>query len=175
MLATVMESIATKSKAGETVNIALEMKELPVPLRATLALVALAAADKPINGVNMAQVGGYSRGTAAVKHKATLDTLVRSVPVVVGVQLQRTSETPTISELAAQIRNRDNTIADLRAQLSDARHDLDVVLAYARDLHNHVQLEHDQIAAEKAKKVRLLRPVTESDTQRDGPLEPELA
>lgn len=56
--------IAAQADAGEPVDVAEELRSLPVVLRAALAVAVLAAADRPISGVTVATAGGFSRGTA---------------------------------------------------------------------------------------------------------------
>lgn len=61
-----------------------------------------------------------------------------------------------------QVRERDETIRELRAELKAARRERNNALAYARDLHERLRPEFEAIAREKQEKVRYLRPLPDA-------------
>jgi len=152
-----LESIDSAMSRGEAVAVNNHMLGVPVVLRALLAAVALASADRPVNSVTMAEAGGYARGTA---NKDALAAITRVAKAIADTQLGHGESAEGILELSSKVQERDATIATLRAQLAQSKSDLDVVVSYARDLHNRLQGEFDAVAAERAEKVRTLRPVT---------------
>jgi hypothetical protein len=154
-----LESIDSAMSRGEPVAVNNHMLGVPVVLRALLAAVALASADRPVNSVTMAEAGGYARGTASTKNKDALAVITRVAKAIADTQLGHGESTEGILELSSKVQERDATIATLRAQLAQSKSDLDVVVSYARDLHNRLQGEFDAVAAERAEKVRTLRPV----------------
>lgn len=162
-----LESIDSAVSRGEPAAVNNHMREVPVVLRALLAAVALASADRPVNSVTMAKAGGYARGTANTKNKDALAVITRVAKVIADSQLDHGEGTEGISELSSKVQERDSTISALRAKLAQSKSDLDVVASYARDLHNRLQGEFDAVAAEKAIKVRTLRPVMSEENDCD--------
>ena len=166
-----LETVIERSNAGEHVVLAAALRDIPIPVRAALAATALAAANLSINGVTMAAFGGYSRGTAAGRHKHALETVAQGIPLLVGVQLDGARTSRSVSEMDSELRKRDSTIAELRSELKQTRSELGTVLSYTRDLHNHLRDDLAQIEAERAKKVRLLRPLDDRPSA-DLPTDP---
>ncbi|BCJ42312.1 hypothetical protein GCM10010168_86890 [Actinoplanes ianthinogenes] len=134
--------------------------DIPVPMRLVLAAAILAAADKPVSIVSLCQVAGVSRGSAYNHHKVAMASIRENIPVLVRAQLAILGETPNAAELFDQVRERDETIRELRAELKTARRERNTALAYARDLHERLRPEFEEIARERQEKVRHLRPVS---------------
>ena len=130
---------------------------IPVPARLMLAAAILAAADKPVSIVSLCQVAGVSRGSTYNHHKEAMASIRENIPVLVRAQLAVLGETPAAAELFDQVRERDETIRELRAELKSARRERNTALAYARDLHERLRPEFEAIAREKQEKVRHLR------------------
>jgi len=132
---------------------------VPVPLRATMAAVALAASGRAVNGVTLAHAGRYSRGTAArtgSPWRHLIAALAESSQTLVDLLLDEATDGPDPARLAADIAARDRTIADLREQLTEATSALRPLADYAHDL--AVELRHhrdDERAAFDAKLVQL--------------------
>ncbi|HET6483562.1 MAG TPA: hypothetical protein VFG35_26465 [Actinoplanes sp.] len=134
---------------------------VPVPTRLMLAAAILAAADKPVSTVSLCQVAGVSRGSTYNHHKEAMASIRENIPVLVRAQLAALGETPSAAELFDRVRERDETIRELRAELKAARRERNAALAYARDLHERLRPEFEAIAREKQEKVRHLRPLPE--------------
>lgn len=144
------------------------LRSLPVVLRATLAVTALSAADRPISGVTIATAAGFSRGTAYRHNRDALAAITDAVPPLVDTMLRRTRDGNTRTELTDALQQRDHTITELRAALRAAEHERDVALSYARDLHEQLAPEYQAILADKAAKVRPLRSVSGAADEPDG-------
>jgi hypothetical protein len=135
------------------------LKDSPVVLKAALAAVTLAAADRPVNRVTIAEAAGFSRGTAYRHSKDAINAIIAVAPRIAAELLDLPSKGLTAADYSNAVQNRDQTIATLRNQLAEAIRERDVVLAYARDLHQQLAPEYHKIKSEKAEKVRHLRPV----------------
>lgn len=160
--------IAAAADGGNVVDVTEELRNVPVALRAALAVTALSAADRPISGVTVAAAGGFSRGTAYRTNRDALDTLAAGLPHVVETMLARVREGESPAVLTATVQQRDATISALRGALREAEHDRDVALAYARDLHEQLAPEYRAILADKTTKVRRLRAVDPNDGDSSG-------
>lgn len=97
------------------------LRSLPVVLRATLAVTALSAADRPISGVTIATAAGFSRGTAYRHNRDALAAITDAVPPLVDTMLRRTRDGNTRTELTDALQQRDHTITELRATLPRCR------------------------------------------------------
>lgn len=137
------------------------MAQLPAPTRIVFAAIALAAADRAVSMVNIAQVGQLSRGSAYNHHRDLIDRVRGALPALVARQLGGDSDAKGIAEVLADIQKRDETIARLRQDLTDAHSKQEAALSYARALHAQVKPTYTQAADERTKKVRHLRPVTQ--------------
>lgn len=152
-------SVADKIATDQDINLKEEFRNVPVPMRVVLGAITLAAADQRLTGANLAAAGGFTRGST-LRDYGDLVTAVRAAaPNFVRAQLGPDVDGPSVTDLAAQLQQRNETIADLREQLHQQQQDLDVALSYARDLHERLRHEFEAIAAERASKVRMLRPV----------------
>lgn len=150
--------LADKAAQGEEIDLRRELRAIPVPLRVVLGALTLAAADKPLSGKNLAAAGGFSRGSTLRDYGETVAALQQAAPHIVHAQLGDLATAASVSELARQLQERDETIAELREEVAQQQRDLDVALSYARDLHEHVRAEFEANARERASKVRALRP-----------------
>lgn len=153
-------AIADEAAAERDVNLRQQLRDVPVPMRVVLAALTLAAADQRLTGANLAAAGGFSRGSTLRDYGDLVGTVKRAAPHVVRAQLGPTSEGPSRTELAAELQQRNDTIAALRDRLELQQQDLDVALSYARDLHEQLRPEFEALAVERATKVRPLRAVT---------------
>ena len=117
------------------------LRDLPVVVRATLAAVALGAADLPVNALSVSDAAGYSRGTAYRHNADALDALLRAGPSVAAALIGRTENTRTVVGLAETLQERERTIAALRAEVRAAKAERDMALSYARDLHEQLAPE----------------------------------
>ena len=118
-----LESIDSAMSRGEPVAVNNLMHEVPVVLRALLAAVALASADRPVNSVTMAKAGGYARVTANTKNKDALAAITRVAKAIADTQLGHDESAEGISELSSKVQERDATIATLRAKLAQSKSD----------------------------------------------------
>ena len=144
------------------------LRDLPVALRAVLAAVALGAADLPVNALSVSKAAGYSRGTAYRHNAEALETVLRAAPVVASALIGRTANTQTVAALAESLQDRDRTIAALRTELRATTTERDMALSYARDLHEQLAPEYEQLVRERQQKVRSLRAVeSDSDSSSD--------
>lgn len=155
----VIRNLAERSADEAPSEVIAEFRSLPVVLRAALGAIALAAADRPLNGVTLAAAAGFSRGTAYRHNREAINRLVEFAPALVDSMLNRTEEGSSLTILNANLRQRDKTIAELRERLRASEKECEMALAYARDLFETVSSEMREIAAEKANKVRPLRVV----------------
>ncbi len=132
---------------------------VPVPLRAMLAAVALAASARSVNGVTLAKTGRYSRGTASRRDspwRHLITALADNSQTIVELLLDNAADGPDPARLAADIAVRDRTIAVLREQLAEATAALRPLADYAHDLAVELrQHRHDERAALDAKIVQL--------------------
>lgn len=151
--------IAEKRGEGEEVALRQELHGIPVPARALFAALILVAADRPLTGKNLATVGGFSRGTALRDHGDLIAKLRDAVPYFVDTALAEASTGESVETLTRELRQRDATIAELRQNLKQQEHDMDVARSYARDLHERYRGDLEEIEREQAEKVRQIRPV----------------
>ncbi|GAA2670662.1 hypothetical protein [Actinoplanes palleronii] len=158
---------ATVRHDADSAALSEHLGNIPVPTRLLLAAAILAAADKPVSIVSLCQVAGVSRGSTYNHHKEAMTSIRENIPVLVRAQLAALGETPRAAELFDQVRERDETIRELRADLKNARRERNTALAYARDLHERLRPEFDAIAREKQEKVRHLRPIRDG-IEHDG-------
>lgn len=163
----VIKNLAERSALEEPNDVIVEFRSLPVVLRAALGAVALVAADRPLNGVTLAAAAGFSRGTAYRHNREAIKLLIDFAPALVDSMLVKTDVGSSLTILSANLRQRDETIAELRERLRASEKEREMALAYARDLFEAVSREVREIADEKAKKVRLLRVVV--PTSEDEP------
>lgn len=141
------------------------LRDLPVVLRATLAGVALGAADKPVNALSVSKAAGYSRGTAYRHNSEALEVVLRATPSVANALVGRTDTGHTVAGLARMLQERDGIIASLRDELRSATAERDMALSYARDLHEQLAPEYEQLVRDRSNKVRALRPVATLDSE----------
>ncbi|NNN02857.1 MAG: hypothetical protein HKL87_02520 [Acidimicrobiaceae bacterium] len=154
-----IRNLAERSMDDVPKEVSVEFRSLPVVLRAALGAVALAAAGRPLNGVTLAAAAGFSRGTAYRHNREAVNLLIEFAPALVDSMLNRVGEGSSLTILNANLRQRDETIAELRERLHSSEKEREMALAYARDLFETVSSEIRDIAAEKAQKVRVLRVV----------------
>jgi len=133
---------------------------VPVPLRAALAAVALAASGRAVNGVTLANAGRYSRGTASRTDspwRRLVATLSADSQTLVDLLLGNAADGPDPARLAADLAARDRTIADLRGQLSKATSALQPLADYTHDLAVELRGYRDEERASLAAKIVPLR------------------
>jgi hypothetical protein len=133
---------------------------VPVPLRAALAAIALAASGRAVNGVTLASAGRYSRGTASRKDspwRHLITALSDNSQTLVKLLLDEVADSPDPARLAADIAARDRTIADLRDQLSNAKTALQPLADYTHDLAVELRNYREDEQAALAAKVTHLR------------------
>lgn len=132
---------------------------VPVPLRAALAAVSLAASGRAVNGVTLAAAGRYSRGTASrtgSPWRHLITALSDKSQTLVDLLLDEAADSPDPTRLAAEIAARDRTIADLRDQLSNAKAALQPLADYTHDLAVELRnYREDEQAALSAKVTHL--------------------
>jgi hypothetical protein len=157
-----VEALRVLAEPGnEQKGVAEIFRDVPVTIRAALAAVALAAADRPVNGINVSKAAGYSRGTAYRHNAEALEVVLSASPALAAALLERPTVGRSVTELSQMLQGRDRVIDDLRRQLKVARAERDMTLSYARDLHEQLAPEHDVIVQERKKKVRPLRVIDE--------------
>ncbi len=139
------------------------LRDVPVIIRAALAAVALAAADRPVNGINVAKAAGYSRGTAYRHNAEALDVVLSASPTLAAALLEQPTAGRSVTELSQMLQERDRVIQDLRRQLKAAQVESEMALSYARDLHEQLAPEHEGIVQERRNKVRSLRVIGDPD------------
>jgi hypothetical protein len=149
--------IAAQAEAGEPPDIAAELKAVPVSLRAAIAAAVLAGGDLPLNGVTLAAAAGFSRGTAYRTKREEVLAVLAAMPLVAVHILGRGRKGGSRSDALASLRQRDQTIANLRKAVTEAERDRDQALSYARDLHQQLEPEFNRILEERTAKVRHLR------------------
>ncbi|MGI9016341.1 MAG: hypothetical protein ACR2HR_04415 [Euzebya sp.] len=137
-------------------------QDVPVPIRAALAAIALTVADQRVNGVALAKAGGYSRGTAARTDspwKVLLAALSTGAPDLVAALDLPVFPSPLGTRAAVEIAKRDKTIAELRAEITDLKCRVGPLTDYAHDLAVELRLhrEHERAALDAT--VRHLAPV----------------
>ncbi|MDQ6796893.1 MAG: hypothetical protein M3011_02510 [Actinomycetota bacterium] len=135
---------------------------VPVPLRAALAAVALAASARSVNGVTLANAGRYSRGTASRTDspwQQLITALADNSQVLVDLLLNEASDGADPARLAADIARRDRTIADLRGRLATATAAVQPIADYAHDLAVELRRHRDDERAALSAKLVQLRTV----------------
>jgi hypothetical protein len=128
---------------ADSVALGEHLGNISVPARLILAAAILAAADKPVSIVSLCQVAGVSRGSTYNHHKEAMTSIRENIPVLVRAQLAILGETSNAAELFDQVRERDETIRELRAELRTARRERNTALSYARDLHERLRPEFE--------------------------------
>ncbi|MFE7330762.1 hypothetical protein ACFU8W_38640 [Streptomyces sp. NPDC057565] len=156
---------AVACQAADTADATTYLAELPVPARLVLAAAVIAAADKPVSIVSLCEVAAVSRGSAYNHHKARMNHIRETVPVLVRALLERLETSFDSAILYEQLRERDESIQRLRAQLVTNTKERDAALAYARALHERLRPEIEAIALEQREKVRHLWRVTEDEEE----------
>lgn len=134
------------------------LRPLPSEVRALLAVVALAAAHRPLSQSAVATAAGLSRGSAYAKKRDEMDLLHTAASGLAAGLLDAQRDGPTVADLAEQLQRRDQEIARLRQQLGAARHDRDLVLAYARRLHEQLRPEYEENLRTRKERVRDITP-----------------
>lgn len=136
------------------------LQPLDVRTRALLAAVALSAADRQVTAAALARSGRYERSSASRHHGDYIRTLVHEAQALTRWLLGTEASEMSRAELYHELQRRDADIADLRRSARQALDDLDQVVTYARGLHEELKRLRDEETAERAAKVRPLRPVT---------------
>lgn len=134
-------------------------QDVPVPIKAALAAVALTVADQRVNGVALAKAGGYSRGTAARTDspwKMFLSALSAGAPDLVAALDLPLSPSTLGTRAAVEIAKRDKTIAELRAEITDLQARVGPLTDYVHDLAVELRLYREHERAELDQKVRHL-------------------
>ena len=157
-LADMFASVASRRANGEEVFLKQEYRGIPVPVRVLLAAVILAASDQPITGKNLATVGAFSRGSTLRDYGTLVSRLRDTVPQFIAEALSDATEGRSVAALAADLQQRDDTIAELRAEIRQQQYDVAVAHSYARDLHERYRHDIEEAERERAAKVRHLRP-----------------
>jgi hypothetical protein len=143
------------------IDIASVFRGVPVVVRAALAAVILAAAERPLNVRSVAEAGGYSRGTAYRNNKEALNLIIEGAPILASGILGRTARVRPSTHFIQKSRREIGRLAQLRQALMSAESERDCALSYARDLHQQLAPEFHEILKEKKNKVRRLRVMEE--------------
>lgn len=126
---------------------------VPVPLRATIAVAYLTGADAPLSENNVAKAGGYSRTTAKAKHGDTIEILRAALPAVLDKLSGTVRDGVSVAEVTAELQAAHQTIATLREQLAASQAERDAAISYARDLHRQLKPEYEENLRTRAERV----------------------
>jgi hypothetical protein len=135
------------------------LQSVPVPLRLVLTTAVLAAADRPVNKKGVVDTARAARSAVYRNHAQLIDQLITHLPPFVQAQLQTAGTGVSVTELARQLQQANDTIAEERKKREEAELRLEHVASYARELQWQLKPEFDAIVREKAEKVRQLRPI----------------
>lgn len=130
---------------------------LPVPLQALIAGTLLSANGEPVSKAGMARIGKYSHGSAHKHYNELLVTLQHRIPLEISRMNDDDRDPITITQLRAELTERDATIDGLREQLSTASENIENVRRYALALHQQVHDLEAQAASTEGRQVRPLR------------------
>ena len=136
--------------------------DVPVPIRAALAAVALAVADQRVNGVALAKAGRYSRGTAArgdSPWKQLMSALSTGPTALLDALDLPNQDSGLSTRASAEIAKRDKTIRDLRAEIAELKDRVGPLADYAHDLAVELRMYRDHERAALDAKVRHLTPI----------------
>ena len=137
-----VDAAARAQRASDDAGFDAALRAIPVEVRAVIAVAVLVAADRPVNQKQVAATGRFSR---AMFHKKAelLATALEATPPLAAALLEASRPGASVTDLEAELQRRDAVIAVLRESLEQARHDLAVMTAYARDLDEQLRPEYE--------------------------------
>lgn len=162
-LDTVLDTIARAAaawSAGDDCDAAFteQWNQLPLELRALLAMTALAAADRHLSTNGIAKAGRFSRGNAYTKKRLTMELLAAAAPPLVEALLQPARTGPTLADLQRERQTLHETIAELRGRIAEDAERIDALATYAAELHGALKPEYEQNLRSRAQRVTDISP-----------------
>lgn len=151
---------ARRVAAGEALTGDLLTEEkVPARLRLVLAATALTAADLPASKRAIVDAAPAAWSATYRNHAALLEDVKRFVPGFVASQLELLGAMPTSADLRLQLDEANASVDRQRKRVRELEEELRQLRAYALELHRRTKPEYDAMMAERATKVRRLRPV----------------
>ncbi|MDQ0259481.1 hypothetical protein [Sinomonas atrocyanea] len=144
---------------AEALRHALTSENVPVPLKALIAAVLAAAKGKAPTRLGMATIGRFSHGSSQTHYGALLDALVERIPAEVSAMVPGDIDPTAAARLRQELQKRDETISELRRDLSETLDRHASLQRYALALHHQVREQEQRDATESGASVRTLHAV----------------
>ncbi|MET0886471.1 MAG: hypothetical protein ABWX92_08475 [Mycetocola sp.] len=144
---------------AQRIRDALGSDPVPVPLRAVIAGTLMCAQGGAPTRLGMANVASYSYGSSQNHYSDLLDRLVEALPRVVAGMAVDDIDPLAMARARDGLRRRDQTIADLRAEIVSLKDRHEDIKRYALSADTRARELEAQMAAQSGKKVRALRPL----------------
>lgn len=141
-------------------------EKVPARLRLLLAAAVLTAADLPTSKRAIVDAAPAAWSATYRNHAALLDDIKAFVPGLIAAQLQPLAAMPTSADLRRQLDQANASVTRERKYVEQLEEELGQLREYALRLHRKLKPEYDAMMAERAEKVRQLRPV---ETNLDEP------
>lgn len=133
---------------------------LPVPLKAVIAGTLMCARGGSPTRLGMSKVGGYSYGSSQNHYANLLEAIVEHLPRVVAGMAADEFDPVAAAQRGKDIRQRDETIAQLRREMRSMTQKQEALRRYALALHERLREIHFQQAAETGNTVYPLHPLS---------------
>lgn len=128
-----------------------------VPLKAVVAAVLICARGGTPTRLGMAKTGGYSYGSSQTHYGDLLDALVEQLPHLVSAMSPGDDDPATAARLRSELREREATLASVRAELNELTERHEHVRRYALALHERLRTIEEHGGLGDAKVLPLAR------------------
>lgn len=134
-------------------------ESLPVPIRALIAATLICERGGAPSRLGMSKVGGFSYGSSQKHYAEFLTALVENLPHVIGPMTSESVDPVLASTLRSELNERDETIRNLRKDMSALADKFENLRRYALAMHATIREIDAKAAAESGAKVRPLHPL----------------
>jgi hypothetical protein len=134
-------------------------ESLPVPLRALIAAILICERGGAPSRLGMSKVGGFSYGSSQKHYADFLTALVEDLPRAVADMTSNTVNPVLAATLRSDMKERDETIRQLRSDLAALAQRHEDLRRYALAMHAAIRKIDAEAAAESGKKVSPLHPL----------------
>jgi hypothetical protein len=132
---------------------------IPVPLRSLVAGTLMCARGGAPSKLGMSKVGNYSYGSSQNHYAELLVAIVDQLPRVVAEMASGEIDPVTAARLRDELKQRDDTVRDLRRDLANVKQRHEELRRYALALHERLAEVEAQTAAGTGAAIRTLHPV----------------
>ena len=150
--------VAQRVSGGEPLTTDLMGQEnVPVALRLVVAAITLTASDRPVNKKTITTIAPAARSATYRDHVELLEQAKMVLPAFVQAQLGLATSQLSATELGRQLEEANASIHEERLKRIALEKQLQHIASYARELHQRLKPEFDEIMRERSSKVRHLR------------------